>query len=509
MHKVRIPAFYKGTGEPIILDCVVAQLGDQAVYQQINREAPAVEVFPTQVFRVHIFKDTWPEEPGWNQLIEKPIKCLVEITPLLRLCKDETCTSCECYHPSIEEQGIESGLLDVWSFRWATLAGAKVTPDKADVLSIFVRTPESTFQSLHVMSGTDGIFFEPRQADAPGSDPTYSVIWVNQMTLGDALHRVKTHDLCLAACRLGNKIGIRCAQKKHKELYEELFPNKTFTECQVKLLYRIDPLPAGTQRQSLVNILAQMNWAAKPLQAIKGSQGRAWQIGAESEPPRSVIETQNGWVTITKVKDAATPVKQSNLIATAKTRQHIKGAVPSSSAASSTSDPWLGGQDPWANWQQGDQGKPSTKASAVPPSQHVQQKFDDVEQRLSDHISATLSKEVSNFKQNNDAEMRIDAIESQIATLVENQGKLEHWIQDGSSKVYAVQQEQQALSQAVQHCQHQIGEQGQAIAGVATEIGKCRNEVTGLRGEINHSLESYFAQQADKIEALLAKKLRH
>ena len=364
-----------------------------------------------------------------------------------------------------------------------------------------MRTPESTFQSLRVSSGLNGIFFEPRLADAPGSD---SVIWINRMSLGDALHRVKTHDLCLAACRLGNKIGIRCAQKKRKELYEELFPNKTFSECQVKLLYRVEPLPAGTQRQSLVNILATMNWAAKPLQAIKGSQGRAWQIGAGSEPPQSVIETKNGWVTITKVKDAAAPAKQSNLIATAKTRQHIKGSASSSSATSSTSDPWLGGQDPWANWNKGDQSKASVKATTTPPSQHVQQKFDDVEQRLNEHITATLSKEVGNFKQSSDSEMRIDAIESQIATLVENQGKLERWIQDGSSKVHAVQQEQQILSQAVQHCQHQIGEQGQAIAGVATEIGKCRNEVTGLRGEIHHSLESYFTQQADKIEALLA-----
>ena len=106
MHKVRIPAFYKGTGEPIILDCVVAQLGDQAVYQQVNREAPVVEVFPTQVFRVHIFKDSWPSELGWNQLIEKPIKCLVDLIPLLRLCKEENCNDCDCYHPSIEEQGI-------------------------------------------------------------------------------------------------------------------------------------------------------------------------------------------------------------------------------------------------------------------------------------------------------------------------------------------------------------------------------------------------------------------
>lgn len=61
MTQTRVPAMYRGTNEPIILECTALQLGDQAVYRKINHQAPEIAVFPTNVFRVHVFKDEWTE----------------------------------------------------------------------------------------------------------------------------------------------------------------------------------------------------------------------------------------------------------------------------------------------------------------------------------------------------------------------------------------------------------------------------------------------------------------
>ena len=58
------------------------------------------------------------------------------------------------------QTGVESGLIDVWAFRWMKTDGSKATPVTADVLSVYFRVPESSFACLHSASGTDGVFFE-------------------------------------------------------------------------------------------------------------------------------------------------------------------------------------------------------------------------------------------------------------------------------------------------------------------------------------------------------------
>ena len=288
--------------------------------------------------------------------------------------------------------------------------------------------------------------------------------------------------------------------KQQEELHQVLCPSKPFVHCQVKAVYRLEPLPAGTQRAALVAMLRSFDWNAKPLQPCKGSQSTAWQVGAEQDPPTPFIETQHGWIGITKVKDAVPTVKPKGMIATVRTRQHMQEV--SSTAASSTSDPWQQGPDPWSGYA------PVSKTSAV-PSQHVQSRFDDVEQRLQDHVNSTLSQEVQKLKGSGEADTRITAVENQIQSLVNNQTKLEHWIANGSSKVHSLQQDCQQLHQTVRS-------QGSTLSQVVAEVSQCTSsiqavsqEVTGLRDGLTTHLEGYFAKQQEAIEAMLAKKPRH
>ena len=512
MSSARIPAIYKGTNEPVILDCTQIQLGDQAVYRRNNTSAPALTIVPTVVFRVHVFQDLWVAVGSWESLISKPVGTLVDQFPILRLCKEEACTGCEHFHPAIEEQGIEAALLDVWGFHWHKHDGAKAQPHQADVLSIYIRVPESCFHQLHVASGTCGFFFEPRRTDVPGPDQNFAVVWIAGITLNDALHRVKTIDQALAACRLGNEYGLRCQVKNEEQLHKAVCPSKPFVACAIKEVYKLEPLPAGTQRQSLVDAIKTIGWKAKPLQPTKGSQGKAWNIGAEGPPPQPFIETQFGWATITKVKAVTPQLKTQDIVATAKTRMHIKehssssGQVPDSAGT----DPWLT-NDPWGNFT------PVTKAAQV-PSQHVQQKFDDVEARLQESLQAHVSE---TLQQQDDS--RICSVENRIQALVETQDKLQAWIADGSQKITDIQNDNHNIHQCIQQCGLTIQEQGKTITQVQADVAQCSQQVIsqshtlqgvaqdlgGLKETWQSTLNSYFEMQADRIEALLSKKQRH
>eukprot|EP00438_Fugacium_kawagutii_P020260 Skav218155 [mRNA] locus=scaffold4591:37336:49156:+ [translate_table: standard] len=501
MNQVQVPAIYKGTNEPILIDCVSIQLGDQAIYQKKNRQAPEISVFPTTVFRVHVFRDLWEFEYEWAHLISRPIKTLVEAFDILQLCKEPGCQDCGKCHPSLEEDGIESGLLDIWAFHWHTTDGSRVAPAKATVLSVYFRVPESSFQTLHNASGQNGVFFEPRHPDRPGPDDRYAIVWLSPShTLADALHKVKTIDEGIAVCRLGNKYGVRCLAKDQEDLHNALSPGKPFIQCAINHIFRLEPLPAGSQRQSLADMIHAMGWKAKPLQPCKGSQGKAWTVGSETMPPHPFFQAQHGWVGITKVKDQFVQAPPKELIATVKTRQHMQEATSSTSATAST-DPWLQpNQDPWAPY--------NAQKTGGPPSQHVQQKFDDVQQKLTDKVQASFDAQMKQFATSDaQARDRISSVENQVRSLLENQQKLHDWTTENSGKVAELKHEQQQMSTVIAQCQQTMQCQGQALEQVVQEVAVCSNtlnsqghtlqqvsnDLHGLQRGLTSQLDDYFS----------------
>lgn len=518
MHEVRVPAIYRGTNEPVLIDCISIQLGDQAVFQKHPTKAPEVAVFPTVVFRVHVFRDLWEPDQTWEDLVAHPVKSLVSIFPLLRICREHaTCggaPQCLLYHPSLEEDGIESGLLDVWGFGWAKLDGARQPPQQAAVFTVYIRVPESSFNQLHIASGTGGVFFEPRKKDSPGQDDRFAVIWLPQFTLSEVQHRIKTHDSALTVCRIGSKYGIRCLIKYQETLHKDLEIRKPFVPCSIKEIYRIEPLPVGTQRQSLADMLHHFGWVARPLQPCKGSQGQAWQVGSETPPPQQFLAASHGWVAVSKVKDTTPPAKPQDLVATSRTKQHIQEGVASTKPV----DPWLNG-DPWGGYV-------GLSSGSQPPSQHVQQKIDDVESRLQEsvkaQVDATMDQLAQNLQTNPHAD-RITQVENQMHSLIAHQSKLEQWVQAGHQQTQEVQAEQDRLKAVMTQCVETVQAQGASIAQVSSDVAQCSSsiheqgqclarissEVGGLRQEFGSCLEQYFDKQSARIEALLEKKARH
>ena len=245
---VRVPAIYQGTQEPILVDCTAIQLGDQAVYAKQNNRVKEIAVFPTIVFRAHVFQDLWTEDNDWNELASRPLKSLTNVFPAVTMCRNDLCArDCGKFHPSLEEEGVEAAILDTWGFHWHNLEGQKTTPPKAAVLSFYLRVLDSNFNQIHLLSGQCGTFFEPRRTDSPGPDPKYAVIWLQRSSLKEALHRVRTNDHLITVCRLGSRYGVRCLAKHEEAQHRELCPGKPYVKCDIKEIFRLGPLIATSQ----------------------------------------------------------------------------------------------------------------------------------------------------------------------------------------------------------------------------------------------------------------------
>ena len=219
---------------------------------------------------------------------------------------------------------------------------------------------------------------------------------------------------------------------------------------QSKYIYRIEPLPAGTQRASLVATLRQFGWNAKPLQPSKGSQGQAWQVGASTEPPHPFIETQHGWIGITKIKGCCTSNSDSRFDCHGQDQAAHQG-IPRTCL-----------QQYCGHRTHGRQALTHGVAMfRLSPSQHPcpcrAAGMKKLQIALQQHVEEAISKGVEQMQLDPQSSSRLTAVESQIQSLVDNQSRLEHWITDGSSKVQTLQQDCVQL-------QHQVTQQGTDFA---------------------------------------------
>ena len=109
--------------------------------------------------------------------------------------------------------------------------------------------------------------------------------------------------------------------KINEDLHRILCPSKPFVQCAVKYIFRLEPLPVGTQRQILVQILQSIGWTAKTPATMQGVPRQSMGPLAPKFSHRILLsKTQHGWVSVTKVRDQAPYAKPTELIATIRTQ---------------------------------------------------------------------------------------------------------------------------------------------------------------------------------------------
>ena len=91
-------------------------LGKVPIARGGNEVQCSLEAIPTQTLRLAVFRDQPPRD--WPKFAEQPVRTLLQLVPLLCLCKPRGCgVSCEKYHADVDEP-LDNLIMDFWARSW-------------------------------------------------------------------------------------------------------------------------------------------------------------------------------------------------------------------------------------------------------------------------------------------------------------------------------------------------------------------------------------------------------
>ena len=471
---LRYPAIYVPTMEPILLEGSLVNFGDLTVVRKQEEELIPTESIDTGVLKIAVYKDEWNGD--WDQFIKSPLKLVFQKHPLFTLCSGHKCGgNCPRYHPPVDIE-LDSVVMDLWARSWLSLRGKKVNSDSADIFQVLVRVPDVLLGPLQKLSGQGGVYIEPRQTGGRGPDIHTTVIWLPNSTLSDALHKLRITEKGIAVARFAHRYGVRVPTRDAEHIHTQLNPETPFSNFEVSKVFELRPVPHGTQKIGILNMLKAWKWKARPLQPSKAdAQGMGWLVGAAEDPPSLVMPTSTGDIVISLHKEHGDGEHGVSLTSSSKTQGHLRKqqrqdqkteATPSSSATpppglakpAQEPDPWTR-HDPWGGWKNPNstpmEDEPMVKSMAS---------------SLEDKVISTVQ------KVNED---RFQKLEVDIAEIRMQHGRHEQWFQEAGNA-------NQRLQSQVNH--------------LATQMTQQQNEVSSLSQEIKSGFQN--------MEALLSKKQR-
>lgn len=447
---LRYPAIFEPTGEPILLNGSLIQLGDATIARIESTSMASMESTPTVVFRISLFRDEW--DADWSLFVKSPVRHVVEHFPQFLLCRGRQCGSnCPRYHAPVEIE-LEAVICDAWARAWLGPKNKQVDPIDALVFQVNLRVPEVCRNSLHLLSGRDGLYLEPRGEDGRSTDEKFAVIWLPGKSKTDVVHLLKTTEKAITLTRLSNKWGLRTLSRDVTEVQNKVAPEDETKYVKVQSIYELRPFAHGTSRKAIQSLLDAVAWKAKPLQPGKAdATGMCWRVGAEAEPPSVIIPTAQGDVTVTLQKQLLHDSPIDRVLSSHKTqalvkkqhrlRQHNKENCPPSDGARSSQDPWMNGKDPWTSWKGTSPLKEQDQPMQMVP------KIDSLEGKLRDDLTSAL--ETAHRTHQSATSSRLDQLEVDMQELKHQNTKFEGWFQDAAQANQAVQQQVGALSKQV------------------------------------------------------------
>ena len=483
---LRIPAICVANSEPVLIDAILFQLGAIPVSKRIHQDACSIVTLSSCVVKIFAFKDQL--DLNWEAFVRHPVKHIFSKIPPLQPCDDEECSGdCEAWHPT-DAVNIPNPVMELWGKQWMMLNFQQVSALQSEVFSVHMRVPSCLAVQLQTYSGPGGLFLEPKHVDGRQASDVFQVFWLPKMSYQEVLHVKQTTPHVLGIARLGTKLGVRCKATCAEQVHGHLRPGGSFLPPGKKMLFLLGPLPFGTIRDSLVELLSSIAWVARPLQPVAAAAhiaGVMWKIQSTTLPPVSVVSTDKGDVVITKL-DEPRPEQT---------------ALPAVVAASRTLDlctapPGLDPlqiNDPWAA---------AHKVAVPPPVTGGQDPLVEFERKLVDAVLARIPKDamdVDSVPVDCATTDRVNELERKVQELREGQHGLHSMIIDQGraqgTQISSVQQQ-------VQQIDSKLGEHNATLSTF-------QQQFTCQLAQQESRLDSLFRQQMDRLEDLFTKKPRH
>ena len=452
-EEIRFPAQSLATSEPVLMSAVMIQKGQQVVQRHLPKHQVQVAQIPTQTVKFLVYKDQYPN--AWQDLVDRPVKQILELLPEMRICKSENCR-CKAWHPA-DHQG-EEPILDVWQRDFLSIHFKKSKPADAAIFTCMMRLTKECFDMVAKQSGTDGLFCEARSQDGKRQDESFHTVWLSKHTVEEARVAKVTSEVPASIIRVSNRYGLRVNKDDAKATHDAFRPDTPFLAGAAKSTWIIGPVPYGTTRKSLIKLFEAWQWQAKPLQpAGKAADGTGlkWHVQASEAPENFVYTLSHGDVLIVKENpEVVRPATMHRVEASEHTMKRASGQQPLH---------W----DPWLEAAQ------QLQSSAPKNSQLSSAQI----ATLENNIEAKL---IQKFRPSDaDASME-PSVEPRVAK----------------------------LEQQIQQLQVQQSENANATKQLSGKVDQFAAQMDGHSKQIQGHLDHKLAEQMDRIEALLAKRQR-
>ena len=348
-HSVeRFQARWKLSGDPLLLQATLRQIGAQPVTKFVPAECTPVDVLPSALVRVAVFRDEWGQP--WADFVKAPLRAVVAQCKLLTSCSVAGCT-CEAFH-GVSGPGEPEPILEVFGRQFLQLNLRQATPGEAQVFKLFnavLRIPLALEERLQGLSGVGGIYFEPRGESLRDPSTRFCVVWIPRADHKQALLIKQGNTEVVGLARIGGRYGVRCKAAAAKTLHEQLKPDQPFLAGGGLSQYHVGPWPHGTQRSAVMKALKAFGWTASATQPVIGAPpgGTWWHVQASVSPPSKVIHSEVGDILIVnQPSKSGGPRPEPPVIASKAVLQQLQAGPPTVKSGPVETTP----DDPWATY---------------------------------------------------------------------------------------------------------------------------------------------------------------
>ena len=469
---IRFPALYRPTGEPLLLQGSLVQLGDQTIVREQEHDLVDAQPVATTTVKVCVFRDEWPGP--WDVFQQSPVREILRAFPHFVLCKGLKCGSeCLRFHAPVDLE-LDTVIQDLWNRTWQNAKGQKTSVADSEQFHVMLRLPHLLLKQILPLSGKAGLDVEPRTQDGRSPSTETVVLWIPGGSLEDALHKSRTLDKAICVARHCQRFGIRVPEQEAQAIHSQIAPEAPYMNFQILQIYEMRPLPHGTQRHGVLALIKGIQWQARPLQPCRSDfMGMGWTVGAAAPPPRAIIQTKSGDVTITLQKAVSTSKHEPTVLTSRRTQKHIRSEAASSS---STSHPTTREEDPWMHFD------PWSKHRPLPPTwsqEDTDEKMAPVSTKLAEVQSQLRDDLLQELQRTSDS--RIAKLEVGLEELREQNDKFEGWFQDAADANSKIQSQMQVLHEEVSVQKQDTASLAQEIRGGFSSMQLMLQSLTGNR----------------------------